>query len=348
MYSLVQMQISRTMISLIFLMYIGGVLVNCNDDIPFCRKHLKKLKEEIRDWRERCLNESRHEIISSSCGAEKEYYKERMRTHSKMCFYAGPYPEPYLLVRLPAEIVATDLESLDTTVLIRGLKHSAFKYGLEFDYMEKKIYFTEARHIYRMNFEGGNKEIFVENTDPVDIAIDWKGRRIFWITSKNQRRKIMVMSLDRGNTIAKVFVDNEWMTCLEIDSAAGYIFWANFHNSNDLRQRHLVGNNNIRDYTIYQGFYLEFVKDIALDYQKRIVYVTTGKNRLVAINYTNEVIGSGYRYPVDIYETLIYFQKKKSPADNIMEMNLVNRNISRYITLPKNSVPKRFIVVHKS
>ena len=108
-------------------------------------------------------------------------------------FSPGTYPEPYLLIRTTTEMLATDLATLDTTVIMRGLKN--YKYDLEIDMEGKKIYFMDVSHIYRANFDGTAKEIIVKNADPYAITIDWIGRRIIWSFSKSAG-KINVASLD--------------------------------------------------------------------------------------------------------------------------------------------------------
>ena len=80
---------TRIMIGLIILIYFGGTLIICNEDIPICEQRLKELKEYVKDWEQRCLDEARYEINSQCCKAEKEYFQERMRMHTKMCFYEG-------------------------------------------------------------------------------------------------------------------------------------------------------------------------------------------------------------------------------------------------------------------
>ena len=77
------------MIGLIIFIYFGGKLIVCNEDIPICAQRLEELKKYVKDWEQRCLDETRHEINSPCCKAEKEYFQERMRMHTKMCLYEG-------------------------------------------------------------------------------------------------------------------------------------------------------------------------------------------------------------------------------------------------------------------
>ena len=80
---------TKIVIGFLFLIHFGGTLTTCNENIPHCDKHLTKLKRDVKDWQERCLNEIGHEINSPCCQAEKDYLQERMRKHTEMCFYSG-------------------------------------------------------------------------------------------------------------------------------------------------------------------------------------------------------------------------------------------------------------------
>ena len=80
---------TKIMIGLIILIYFGGTLIVCNENIPICDQRLKELKKYVKDWEQRCLSETRDEISSPCCKAEKDYFQERMRMHTKMCFYEG-------------------------------------------------------------------------------------------------------------------------------------------------------------------------------------------------------------------------------------------------------------------
>ena len=48
-----------------------------------------QLKKDVQDWQKRCFIETGQEIHSSCCKAEKDYFKERIRMHTEMCFYSG-------------------------------------------------------------------------------------------------------------------------------------------------------------------------------------------------------------------------------------------------------------------
>ena len=135
-------------------------------------------------------------------------------------YFTGSYPEPYLLIRTRTEILATDLATLDTTVIMRGLEYDDYE-GLDIDMEGNKIYFTDVSHIYRANFDGTGKERIVENAEPYDITIDWIRRRIFW-SDFNYKGKINVASLDgqaRREIINTVYPT--YPTLVKVDPTVG-------------------------------------------------------------------------------------------------------------------------------
>lgn len=71
------------------LIYFGGTFTICNENIPSCDEGLKELKNDVERWQRRCLNENGYEINSSCCKTEKDYFQERMRKNTEMCFYSG-------------------------------------------------------------------------------------------------------------------------------------------------------------------------------------------------------------------------------------------------------------------
>ena len=105
------------------------------------------------------------------------------------------YPEtPFLLSRFATGIVVTDLTTFySAPILTDGISESPY-FMLDVDTVDEKVYFINSSHIYRANFDGTGKEMFLENSYPRDIAIDWIGRRIIW-SSINQN-KIDMAGLD--------------------------------------------------------------------------------------------------------------------------------------------------------
>ena len=80
---------TKIIVGFLILMYFGASLVFCNDDIPFCKKRLTALKDDVKDWQEKCVNDKGEDIDTTCCKAKKEYNQKRMSMQTKLCFYKG-------------------------------------------------------------------------------------------------------------------------------------------------------------------------------------------------------------------------------------------------------------------
>ena len=80
---------TKIIVGIHILIYFGASLVVCDNDIPFCRKRLKELREDEKDWRKRCLNGEGQNLATPRCNceADKEYNHERMCMYKKICFH---------------------------------------------------------------------------------------------------------------------------------------------------------------------------------------------------------------------------------------------------------------------
>ena len=114
-------------------------------------------------------------------------------------FVLGVYSELYLLIRSSSTLTAIDLKTLNTTGVIGGLGGAA----MDIDRIENKLYFQDKNSISRFNLdEDICVEVVVENATAQALAIDWKGRRLFWTEQRDQR--VMVANLNGTETTVLV------------------------------------------------------------------------------------------------------------------------------------------------
>ena len=78
---------TKIIVGIHVLIYFGTSLVVCNNDIPFCRKWLKEVKGNEKDWNKRCLNGEGQNLATLRSEAVKEYNHERMCLYKKICFH---------------------------------------------------------------------------------------------------------------------------------------------------------------------------------------------------------------------------------------------------------------------
>ena len=74
---------------LLIYIYIGASQVVCDQEISFCDKNFKELKNDVEDWNKKCWSNEDQGEGKPYCKAEKEYNQERMRMHVEMCFHSG-------------------------------------------------------------------------------------------------------------------------------------------------------------------------------------------------------------------------------------------------------------------
>ncbi|XP_028410800.1 pro-epidermal growth factor-like [Dendronephthya gigantea] len=365
---------TKMLFALTILIYFGGNLINCNEDIPICDKQLKQLKEDVKDWEKRCVkqrlqnldeieryftesqrsdnetqryfNERRRENNSPGCTAEKEYLQERMRMHSEMCFYDGPYPEQYMFLANNTAILAVDLTTLDATVVVDG---KGYMRTLDIDMTNKKIYFAEyEKEIRRANYDGTYEEIVVKDAKTWALTIDWIGRRIFW--SDYWKHIINVATLDGkdSRTLIKTLEPRD----IAIDPIEGYLFWTEYDGGKVMRS-HLATKKEKQIHGFNRnGFYY-----VTLDYNRKRVYAYEGwgtVNVIIEMDYDGRNSNQTTNYSsadrrrwmsVDGVGDFLYWKERSSPI--VIKMNVTSRNISRYIPLPKGFDVRKRLVVDK-
>ena len=84
-----------------------------------------------------------------------------------------------MLLANKTTIMAVDLTTLDTTVVINGKQNI---WALDIDTIKKKMYFAGMnKEIRWANYDGTYEESVVKKAETQALTIDWIGRRIFWV-----------------------------------------------------------------------------------------------------------------------------------------------------------------------
>jgi hypothetical protein len=50
---------------------------------------LRELKNDVKDWQDRCVDKNLYDRHTPCCNAEKKYNQKRRKIHGKLCFYKG-------------------------------------------------------------------------------------------------------------------------------------------------------------------------------------------------------------------------------------------------------------------
>ena len=108
-------------------------------------------------------------------------------------FFPDLYPHPYLFIRSGSEIEAVDLLTHDVTRVVDKLGDG---YALAIDIKERILYFGDGNgSLSKANFDGSGRKVILKNAKVHNMAIDWIGRRIFWIKDPLEKR-IFVVNMD--------------------------------------------------------------------------------------------------------------------------------------------------------
>ena len=122
-----------------------------------------------------------------------------------------------MFIRSDTEILAIDLLTLDTTVVISGLT----RWAMDIDTVDKKLYFGKGNNISRANYDGSSEEVIVQNAELYTLRVDWKGRRIFWTKGITAGSNEIFMATLNGQERRVLRTTENWAFDLAVDSNAG-------------------------------------------------------------------------------------------------------------------------------
>ena len=92
--------------------------------------------------------------------------------------------------------------------------------NLIIDPVEENMYFKSGTKVYRANFDGSDKEVIYEDGIQV-FALDWIGRRMFWVDSE-ETKSITVGNVNLSNgTYFHVSENN--IGSLAVDANSGWV-----------------------------------------------------------------------------------------------------------------------------
>ena len=137
-------------------------------------------------------------------------------------YFKGPIPEPYLLVASKRKIAIVDLKSNYSKIVFDG-DVNIRKFVI--DPINKKMYITNGKVVYRMSFEGSDKEVIYKNKYHViqELAFDWIGRRMFWVFSKESTIYVgnRIVSPQTSDGVVGFPISGKIISSLKIDPVAG-------------------------------------------------------------------------------------------------------------------------------
>jgi hypothetical protein len=117
-------------------------------------------------------------------------------------------------------IAVVDLSSNYSTIVIDE------RYDIKnviIDPVQEKMYFKSGKKVYRANFDGSDKEvIYQDEKRAIQVfALDWIGRRMFWVDSK-KTKTITVGNVKLYNAIDFHVGENN-IASLAVDPNTGWV-----------------------------------------------------------------------------------------------------------------------------
>lgn len=245
--------------------------------------------------------------------------------------------DEYLVFSTRTEIRAINLDPRSTNVPFNPIGNMTNVVGIDFDYKDQKILFTQIRPWARIGWMPATnpsgediKNIISRGINPEGIAYDWTQKKIYWTDSSNH--SIYAMNFDGTELVMISRVERP--RAIVIDPCNGTLFftdWGKFGTSGKIIKTTMAGSLKkvIIDKNLAQP------SGLAIDYEDRKLYWTdavrekiersdlNGQNREVLISATiypfSITVFRDYIYWTDLQLRGVYRAEKHTGA-NMIEM----------------------------
>lgn len=235
----------------------------------------------------------------------------QLSSDGKKCEFVNEY----LVFSTRTEVRAINLYPHLTNVPFMPINNLTNVVGIDFDYADKKLLFTQirpwARIAWMPSTNPTNKDIqniISKGINPEGIAYDWTQKKVYWTDSSNH--SIYAMNLDGSDLVMIARVERP--RAIVIDPCNGTLFftdWGKFGTTGKIVRTTMAGSLKkvIIDSNLAQP------SGLALDYEGRMLYWTDavrekiersdfdGKNREVLISATI------YPFSITVYGNYIYW-----------------------------------------
>lgn len=156
--------------------------------------------------------------------------------------------------------------------------------GLDFDYADKRMYFTQIRPDGSISWMNPDKmEIHVvlnKTINPEGIAFDWTTKKIYWTDSAN--RSIYAMNKDGSQLVMIAHVERP--RAIVLDPCEGFMYytdWGRYGNTGKIYRATMAGNN--KQAIVEQN--LTQPSGLALDYDGKKLYWTDALRYIISLKY---------------------------------------------------------------
>ena len=185
--------------------------------------------------------------------------------------------------------------------------------GLDFDYDEKRLFYTQIRPDGSISWIDINKPnevhtVLNKGINPEGVAYDWTSKKIYWTDSAN--RSIFSMNMDGTQVVMITRVERP--RAIVVDPCRGFLYftdWGRFGNSGKILKTTMAGNN--REAVIDKD--LTQPSGLALDYEENKLYWTDALREKIERSDTDgnnrEVLVAATIYPfaITVFGNYIYW-----------------------------------------
>lgn len=247
------------------------------------------------------------------------------------------FVDEYLVFTTRTEIRAISLNPKITNVPFNPIGNLTNVVGIDFDYKDQKLFFTQIRPWARIAWMSSNpgtnpdiSNIISKGINPEGIAYDWTQKKIYWSDSSNH--SIYAMNLDGSDLVMIARVERP--RAIVIDPCNGTLFftdWGKFGTAGKIIRTTMAGS--LRKIIIDKN--LAQPSGLAIDYDDQMLYWTdavrekiersdlNGQNRQVLISATiypfSITVFGNYIYWTDLQLRGVYRAEKHTGA-NMIEM----------------------------
>ncbi|XP_057682782.1 low-density lipoprotein receptor-related protein 2 [Corythoichthys intestinalis] len=173
--------------------------------------------------------------------------------------------------------------------------------GLDFDYRERRVFFTQYKGIGRSiigyittTSVGSAPTIIASNLeDPEGLAYDWVNKRVYY--TDYYAKNVQSIGLDRGNRTIIAHANRP--RAIIVDPCYGYLYWTDWASPAKIERATLGGN--FRTSIINSG--LSTPNGLAIDFEERMLYWADASQdkieRSTLTGANRQVILLGVQYP---------------------------------------------------
>ncbi|XP_052741747.1 low-density lipoprotein receptor-related protein 2 [Bicyclus anynana] len=223
--------------------------------------------------------------------------------------------DEYLVFTTRTEIRAVNLDPKSTGVPFKPIGNLTNVVGVEFDYADNKLFFTQIRPYSRIAWMSANnpepsgiQNIITKNINPEGISYDWTQKKVYWTDSSNN--SIYAMNLDGTELVMIARVERP--RAIVVDPCNGTLYytdWGRFGTSGKIYRTTMAGSlkKAIVDKDLSQpsGLTIDFDEDML--YWTDAVREKIERSKLDGSDREVLISATIYPFAITVFRNYIYW-----------------------------------------